>query len=336
MNNLHRFALCAALAASVGTTAAPKRGMAPPAGREVVISEFPLLPMPGPEGTWVELYNRSPAKIDIGQHHLTCNGKRLVTFPKPLVLPGRSLLLVRFAASHAKRWHLEEGAANSQVATVPALVADRGEATRVRPGFLALESPVKDGLDQLADYVRWGRFRLASDGGYHPRATKAGVWPREGGEPLYVGLSIRGKIQPLPDGEKVFSRLSFRPEFDQGAAWAILPMASASPGHGNLALPPPEPELLNGADVYAGDGLPVRCRLPVVPGQAGVMAHAVFRFQLARDPHFEEIVSTVDSKESAHVFPDNLVPPGGYYLRIRWLAPGIGTAWSPPLFLRAK
>jgi hypothetical protein len=326
---------CIALLFGAGALAADE-GLKPPAGRGVVLSEFSILPAPGPEGTWIELYNRSPRAVDMGKASLVCNGARLVTFPISFPVPGRSLVLVRFVKPHAKPWDVVQLDGNTQLVRVPALVPVYTGRHRVRPGFLALERAVPNGLDQLADYVRWGRFPLGSDESYPSRAVQAGVWDRFKGKPLYVGLSPTDVEMPFPRGDMLLKRVSFDPQFDKGEAWVLLELATASPGKPNLSLPAPELGVLDGAAFLEGQGLNATCKMPYSFSSDRVVADGVFRFEIARDPQFEESVATGESPKPAFSFPAAKLPSGTYYLRCQWQRKGVCTLWTAPVFVRVQ
>jgi len=315
-------------------TAAPDGDQAIPPGREVVISEFPLFPAPGPDGTWVELYNRSARTVDLGKAFLASNGHRLITFPKPFLVPGRSLVLVRFVSPRGNPWRAEPGPANSLVVESPAAVPVYGGKQRIKPGYLSLEMAVPNGLDRLLDYVRWGRFLQAADDSYQARAAKAGLWDRIDSKPLFVGLTPNSAGVPLPRGEMACVRLSFDPAFDQSTAWTLLALTDATPGQGNSSLPAPIPTPDDGSSVYAGDGLEAGCRLPFPLASEAIGEAGMFRFQLFRDPHLAQSVGTGEAPRGRYVFRHDLVPPGGYYLRCQWQVAGAATAWSSPIFVR--
>lgn len=307
-----------------------------PPGREVVLSEFPLFPAPGPDGTWVELYNRSDKEVDLGRAFLSSNGHRLVTFPKPFPVPGRALMLVRFISPRGEPWKAEPGPANSLLVEAPAAVPLYGGKQRVKPGYLSLERPVESGLDELADYVRWGRFPQASDQSYEGRASKAGIWDRVSSQPLYVGLAPNPVDVPLPSGQMICVRMDFRPEFDQSAALTLLSLRDATPGQANRVLPAPIPTVEDGSSTYAGDGLAVGCELPFCLLSDGIQAAGRYRFQLARDPQFAVVTATAETRDGQYTFPADKVPPGGYYVRCQWQVGGAVTAWMPPVYIRAR
>ncbi len=317
-------------------SAGPDGGQAIPPGREVVLSEFPLFPAPGPEGTWVELYNRSTEEVDLGRAFLSANGHRLVTFPKPFLVPGRALVLVRFISPRGGPWKVEPGPANSLLVESPAAVPLYTGKPRVKPGYLALERAVDNGLDELADYVRWGRFPQASDQSYQGRAIKAGIWDRAASKPLCVGLTPNPAEVPLPPGQMVCMRLDFRPQFDQSAALTLLHPRDATPGQANRVLPAPVPTVEDGSATYAGNGLAVGCELPFCLLSDEVVAAGRYRFQLARDPQFAEVIATAEAAGGQYTFPADKVPPGGYFVRCQWQVGGAVTAWMPPIYIRAR
>jgi hypothetical protein len=330
-------ALAACVTLAVSTVfGAPGAQVEIPDGREVVLSEFPILPAPGPAGTWVELYNRSDRTVDIGKALLVCSGKTILEFPDSCPVPARSLLLVTFTRPHGDPWRVEAGPGNTQLATASAIVPSFKERVRVRAGFLSLEIPVRNARHRVADYVRWGRVPASSDVSYEARTRTVGLLSSQPVEPIYVGIADVAKPIPCPKGDMLLSRLSFDPAFDCREAWTLLDLDLGTPGSASRRLPSPSLDVEDGSEYLPGKGIPVTCSLPFALPSAGLEKSSLFRFELARDPYFEDAVGVVEIHGPTGTIPAKMVPRGLYYLRCQWARSGVETPWTVPVSVRVR
>lgn len=293
--------------------------------RHVVFSELTLSPAPGLIGSWIELYNRSPESTDLSGSRIVFNGKLLVTFPDGCGLPPRALLLVSFKKADSPKWHENPTRANVVVVVLRGTNRFESKTSARAAGYCALEQSNDQAEPRVLDYVRWGRKRLADDKIYFQRASRIGAWHPYRSDPIYVGLAPEPGDPPIPRDPAVLSRQSFSAATDNVPLWIVLPMSSATPGAGNTNLPPPiilSP--LDGSTRHREDGLVVGFRGEVTPSEKG----SGYRLQLAADPHFEHVISDVSLQQTYHTFKADILPPGPYFLRVKWRSNVSATPWS--------
>ena len=324
-----------------------------PATRTVVFSEMTVDAVPGNDQSWVELYNSSSATVTLAGHTVVCNDRVLITFPAGWVMPGKALLLLRFAAGTpagpGKAAPTLDGWL-SRVApiglTVQLPAVGPGDATpSTRPsrqrGYAVLLASPELPTAQVLDYVYWGEappFDYQTP--FSARAVQEHLWgkteagpPDTGYWPVRVGMLYPdGEIMYWgPEKDAVIARLVFSPEdLALGIGWQVMRGEDSTPGCGNTVWPPPQ--LRGLARCYTGEGL----NLSLYRDDCEWRPPGGFRIhlQIAVDPHFRDLIvdETSGSAGVHHYDEAKFLKDVCYYARVRGVGTTIVTGWSSAIW----
>ncbi|MGB2613886.1 MAG: hypothetical protein WBD63_00775 [Phycisphaerae bacterium] len=315
----------------------------------LVISEMTVDVPPGAEGAWIELYNPGAESLQVEITTVVYNGREVYRMPQ-LSVPPQALVLVRFSREVPERereWERRKkenpklpaqpwwqsralGGSNAIELWAPP-VFDWKCPTQYeerKPGCCAVFQSADLREEEMLDFVFWGdaSTRDEVDATHRTWAEKRGLWAPTGAT-IQTLPAIPCWIPPIPG---VLARMSFGEDLHRVDAWIGYGENRASPGAGNR-WPPPWLECPGGMTLDPTDPFVVQWS-SYIPSNLLKKDPLPGRFQVARDPHFQDVVMDI-RVPIAPVFPEGVdLAPGKYYARIKCEAGPISTDWSEAEF----
>lgn len=331
----------------------------------VMLSELTLDRPLGSDGSWVELYNPSKKPVSLNGVTIVCDGKALYSFPKGINLPDKGIILVRFSSVEAKVGKVARAFQRTNSLTIHTkclLKSQKPDPKNRQAGCCALVVQVESKPEKVLDYVQWGRTELTGKKRrLRQRAAEQRRWPSDV-EGVYIGLKkIIGPALVSADRMAVLSRVIFGPSPNRSwssgpRCWLVLPEISGTPSRGNMVPPPILHSPWMGAGIATDQDLQISVRLMVsmpslvhshhkhhksgkhgkeknIPQNSPETKHLPFRVQIAKDPHFREVV--FDGRfGSVGCIKEGQLKPGRYYARVRMDVRHVSTNWSDAVFFR--
>jgi len=309
-------------------------------GSPIVLSEMTVDVPPGTEGSWVELYNRSSRKVPMEGLTLVCNGRRVFSFPKDLMLPPKGLVVVNFTrggTTHAVDDSLRRR--NSMTIQTAPLSREKEGPPERKPGYVALFAGKQLKKNDLLAYLRWGQSSTDKPHGEHFKwAVNRELWLEN--TALYVGLSS-GPGKRIFQSPVIATRLMFSAVRNPAAVWYVKSEELATPGRGN---PVPSPKLMSpaqGRTIMKEDQLTLSWWKPSVidkipehyKEKAGKQRKPSTRIQIASDPHFRHVCYD-EHVPSGTVLDEDVLEPGRYFARIKQEFGPVSTDWSRTSFFK--
>jgi len=314
----------------------------------LVISEMTIDAPPGAEGSWIELYNPGAESLQVENTTVVYNGREVYRMPQLSVLP-KALVLVRFSKEVPERerewerrkkenpklplhpwWRMDEFARENACVLWTTPVIDWKNPTRYeerKPGCCAVFRSADLREEEMLDFVFWGAswVRDKVDATHRMWAEKRGLWAPTGAT-IQTLPAIPCWIPPIPG---VLARMSFGEDLHRVDAWIGYGERNASPGTGNH-WPPPWLEYPRGS-LDPTDPFAVQWN-SYIPRKLLMKDPLPGRLQVARDPHFQEVVMDIRVPIDP-VFPEGVdLAPGKYYARTKCEAGPISTDWSETEF----
>jgi len=337
-----------AMAGALVEDAGPAGG-APSVG--LVISEMTIDAPPGAEGSWIELYNPGAESLQVENTTVVYNGREVYRMPQ-LSVPPKTLVLVRFSKEIPERereWERRKKE-NPKLPPQPwwrisisgnackfwALPVFEWKCPRQReerkPGYCAVFRSPDLREENLLDLAFWGTSwkKEGVDTTYRTWAEKQGLWPSTKttiqvytGPDLFIGAWV-------PAFPGVLARMDFSKELHRGDAWIVYGEHAATPGAGNRWPAPWLGSPSSGVYLAPTDPLYVSWET-FIPIRLLEKESRPARFQVARDPHFQDVV--MDIRVAPHTLLEDVdLEPGKYYARIKCEAGPISTDWSETEF----
>lgn len=314
----------------------------------LVFSEMTVDIPPGDDGSWIELYNRSDKAVKADGYTIFCNDKEVFSFPaKNLVVQPKGLVVIRFDKniknSEIDPFDLRVIKAKTfpeKVKIDPKKIKRKGKIGKIHPiikqrspGYCALFKNKEAIKENFIDYVVWGRPKYVKmflgeeiSKEYSDWANQKEIWNGYGGIPVGIDPLVGDSFYPE---KSAIQRKLFLDQSKQRDCWTTEPLNETTPGKGNLWPTLSLPSF--GAELYLGDKLKISVfdygyddRLFYIVKRDKIKV----RLQIARDPHFEEIIY------------NKLIPPktiindydfkaGTYFARVRIDMDEVTTDWSP-------
>ena len=314
---------------------------------EIVFSEMTVDSPPGDDGSWVELYNRSNSNVKLDGYTIVCNAQNIFTFPAlNIIAKPKEIILIRFEKNveelKLNRHDLSSiktGISSRKVKYDPhniirkGLIGQQHPIVKQRsPGYCALFSSTNIISENLIDYVSWGRSKFLKgvvDTDVNRWAISNELW--RSGDGISVGIDPLFGESFFPEYIAIQRLGGFIPCHDSTKYWRAVFLTAATPGKGNFWPPLTAPFLVDGSLLHIED----RLRVSVFSyGYYEPFFHFMkgedikIRLQIAKDPHFEEIIYNKLIPPTATI-EDYDFKVGTYFARVRIDTDKVSTDWSP-------
>lgn len=326
---------------------------------DIVFSEMTIDSPPGDDGSWIELYNRGESPVKLGGYTIVCNNKNVLIFPESqyLILNPKRLAIVRFD-KNAKEITGDPINSSDIIAPVysaivkmdPKIAPKKNTYARHKNPYILQRSPgycaiFKNGgvcKDNLIDYVFWGEgecldsYKSVLTGEHSLWAKEKRFWNESGG--IEIGIDPHPTEVSYDHAYMAIQRKQFSQNTELNDTWLDESLSDATPGEGNL-WNPLFPIFTSSSHLFLGEKLKVNAfgyaydkRLYgfLKTNGSNNRGEIKIRIQIAKDPHFEEIIYNKlipPEKEIA----DYDFTPGTYYARVRIDMDKVCTDWSKAL-----
>jgi hypothetical protein len=279
---------------------------------KIALSEIQMLPAHTNDPVRIELINRSEGSVDMAGWYMTDRYEHRYDFPKTLIVPKGSLVVVSFGSKQEK--DKDDLDFSDNVAYLYCKEPWADKAFTGRKNECAVYAPADGGKNgKVHDYVLWGNW-LSEDDAFKEAVEKK-LWYMEDAaivndESMFGGRHIQA-------GESL-ARIDFHRQRLMSAAWFINSLNDVSFGVIN-SWPVPRP-------MYPRDKQEYELKNPeVFSWDATCGTNDTFLIQISRNKDFTNILfEKVTPSQSIRQTLEN----GTYYWRVCINAPEPNRKWS--------